>query len=184
LLEDPTNSDDIIDSRDIETRIDELDGEQESLIEAFEDADTDLTLASHGDGDETGELTDSLNKAAAALASFWGFDSDPVDSTPDAIRESIAAFRDKADGFLGDDQLHALKAFRDEMEPYCDDWQHGVTLIRDSYFKEYAQELAEDIGAINSDASWPNDCIDWDKAARELRMDTSGDFDGVTYWGR
>jgi hypothetical protein len=58
-------------------------------------------------------------------------------------------------------------------------------MIRDSYFKEYAQEFAEDIGAINKNASWPNTCIDWDQAARELQMDyTSVNFDGVTYWIR
>lgn len=64
------------------------------------------------------------------------------------------------------------------------DW-YPVTLIRESYFKDYAQELAEDIGAIPADAGWPARCIDWDQAARELRMDyTSVEFDGVTYWTR
>lgn len=69
-------------------------------------------------------------------------------------------------------------------EQWLGDW-YPVTLIRDSYFKTYAQELAEDIGAINSDASWPVYCIDWDRAARELQMDYSTvEFDGVTYWYR
>lgn len=65
------------------------------------------------------------------------------------------------------------------------DWEYGVTLIRESYFRTYAEELAEDIGAINREASWPNNCIDWERAARELRMDyTHVDFDGVTYLAR
>lgn len=69
-------------------------------------------------------------------------------------------------------------------EQWRGDW-YPVTMIRDTYFKDYAYELADDIGAINSDAGWPNNCIDWDKAARELRMDyTSVEFDGVTYWVR
>lgn len=64
------------------------------------------------------------------------------------------------------------------------DW-YPVTLIRDSYFKDYAMELAEDIGAINPDAAWPANCIDWDRAARELQMDyTSVDYSGITYWYR
>lgn len=68
---------------------------------------------------------------------------------------------------------------------YAEDWLYGAQLIRDSYFTEYAQELADDIGAINSDAGWPNSCIDWDQAARELKQDyTSIAFDGVTYWVR
>ena len=69
-------------------------------------------------------------------------------------------------------------------EQWEGDW-YPVTLIRDSYFKTYAMDLAEDIGAINFDATWPNNCIDWDKAARELRMDyTAVTFDGVDYWTR
>jgi antirestriction protein len=37
---------------------------------------------------------------------------------------------------------------------------------------EYAQDLAESIGAVDDSATcWPNDCIDWERAARELFMD-------------
>lgn len=62
---------------------------------------------------------------------------------------------------------------------------YPLTLIRDSYFKDYAQELAEDIGAVPANAKWPNNCIDWDQAARELQMDYSAtDIGGVTYWYR
>lgn len=69
-------------------------------------------------------------------------------------------------------------------EQWRGDW-YPVTLVRDSYFKDYAQELADDIGAIPAGASWPCTCIDWDQAARELRMDYSSvEFDGVTYWTR
>jgi antirestriction protein len=69
-------------------------------------------------------------------------------------------------------------------EQWRGDW-YSVTLIRDSYFETYAQELADDIGAINSDARWPNNCIDWERAARELQMDyTSVDFFGIDYWTR
>ena len=69
-------------------------------------------------------------------------------------------------------------------EQWRGDW-YPVTLIRDSYFKDYAQELAEDIGAIKDDAQWPATCIDWDEAARQLQQDyTTVEFDGVTYWTR
>jgi len=62
---------------------------------------------------------------------------------------------------------------------------YPVTLIRDSYFQTYAQELAEDIGAVKDDAQWPYTCIDWEHAARELQYDYSSvDIDGVTYWTR
>ena len=82
-------------------------------------------------------------------------------------------------------ELASLKALQDDAEGYCADWKYGESLIRDSYFKEYAEQLADDIGAVNSEATWPNNCIDWDRAARELQYDyTAVDFDGVTYWTR
>lgn len=82
-------------------------------------------------------------------------------------------------------ELTVLKALAEEAAQYAPNWQYGEALIRDSYFKEYAQQLAEDIGAINADATWPNNCIDWDRAVRELQMDYSSvDFDGVDYWIR
>lgn len=65
------------------------------------------------------------------------------------------------------------------------DWFDGVTLVRDSYFKTYAMDFADEIGALPSDLSWPASCIDWDKAASDLQMDyTAIEFDGVTYWAR
>jgi hypothetical protein len=83
------------------------------------------------------------------------------------------------------EELAMLLALQDEAAGYAPDWEYGATLIRDSYFKEYAQELADDIGAIPNDAAWPLTCIDWDQAARELQQDyTSVEFDGVTYWVR
>lgn len=69
-------------------------------------------------------------------------------------------------------------------EQWEGDW-YPIMLIRESYFTEYAQELAEDIGAIPSDAQWPCTCIDWEQAARELQMDYSSvEFGGVTYYCR
>lgn len=83
------------------------------------------------------------------------------------------------------DELAALKALASKASDYAADWNYGEALIRDSYFKDYAMELAEDLGAINHNAHWPNCCIDWDKAARELQYDYSAvEFDGVTYWIR
>ena len=87
-------------------------------------------------------------------------------------------------------ELKTLTAFLEDLkgnggdEQWEGDW-YPVTLIRDSHFRDYAEELAEDIGAINSDATWPNNCIDWDRAARELQVDySSAEFEGVTYWYR
>jgi len=132
-----SNSDDLIDSRDVIARIEELESELEALQEAV-DEDPDDTEAKQ-------ELDD------------WG----------DA------------------DELRILQALREEAEGYAPDWPYGETLIRDSYFTEYAQQLAEDIGEISRSDHWPNTCIDWEQAANELKNDYSCiDFDGVEYWIR
>jgi hypothetical protein len=103
--------------------------------------------------------------------------------------EELEAIRDDEDGEGLDEQdvaeLAALLELARQGEDYAADWRYGEVLIRDSYFTEYARELAEDIGAIDSNAGWPARCIDWEQAANELRMDYSAvDFDGVTYWVR
>jgi hypothetical protein len=79
------------------------------------------------------------------------------------------------------DELEALKQLREDVS--SSEWQYGLTLIRDSYFEDFAQEEAEQLGLISSDMKWPYYCIDWSEAASELQMDyLSVDFDGVTYW--
>ena len=63
--------------------------------------------------------------------------------------------------------------------------ENEPTMIPEYDFSEYAQELAEDIGAISSDAKWPVYCIDWERAARELKMDdASVRVNGTTYYFR
>jgi len=91
-------------------------------------------------------------------------------------------------GVLNNDEraeLKALEALAEECEGYAEDGQYSVALIRSSYFKKYAQELAADCDAIGRDAVWPQTCIDWDQAARELQLDyTEISYDGVAYWVR
>ena len=59
------------------------------------------------------------------------------------------------------------------------------TMIPADDFVAYAQELAEDIGAIGQDAQWPVYCIDWERAAQELQMDyASVRVNGTTYYFR
>ena len=89
------------------------------------------------------------------------------------------------------EELQHLKALTEEAEGYYvrigypSEWSYGVTLIREDCFEDYARELAEDIGAISKDTSWPATCIDWEQAANELKMDyTEVDFNGVSYYVR
>jgi antirestriction protein len=62
-----------------------------------------------------------------------------------------------------------IEASPDALEHQGD--MYDPTMIADGYFVDYARELAEDIGAINPDASWPLSYIDWEAAADALRVD-------------
>lgn len=37
--------------------------------------------------------------------------------------------------------------------------------------EEFAQNLAEEIGAIDRNATWPNNCIDWERAGNDIMYD-------------
>lgn len=41
--------------------------------------------------------------------------------------------------------------------------------------EDFAEEIADSLGLIDQDAKWPHDCIDWEKAAKELMYDYSED---------
>ncbi len=83
------------------------------------------------------------------------------------------------------EELKTLKALQEEGQSYSPDWPCGSILINDDYFTEYAQQLAEDIGAIDSKADWPLGFIDWETAADALKQDYGCiDFDGTDYWIR
>ena len=82
------------------------------------------------------------------------------------------------------EELAKLTELKEQIDDSVE-WEDGIILIHDQYFADYARELAEDIGAINSDAKWPATCIDWEQAARELQMDfTNVEVDEHTYWYR
>jgi hypothetical protein len=77
------------------------------------------------------------------------------------------------------EELAKLRELASEGEQSSEDWRYGAALIRDSYFEDYARELADEA------EGWPYDYIDWERAADALQMDyTPVEFDGVTYWTR
>jgi hypothetical protein len=78
------------------------------------------------------------------------------------------------------------KAIEDQTGYNFDDLKDNEPImIRDSYFTEYAQELADDIGAIDKNATWPLNCIDWEQASDELLNDYSEvTVNDITYYFR
>lgn len=82
------------------------------------------------------------------------------------------------------DEGEELYYLQDFVEQYgnLSAWKDGLTLVRDSYFGEYAEDLAYELYDIKSD-QWPFTCIDWGEAANELKNDyTCLDFHGEDYW--
>ena len=144
-----SNNDDVIDSRDVIARIEELEGERDFFeidAEILEEPDT------------FGNVESDTDASRAAWA---------IQNEDDAK------------------ELKDLTELAEEAEGYAADWKYGETLIRDSYFEDYARDLADDIGAIKTDACWPNNFIDWEAASEALKQDyTAVEFDGVTYWVR
>lgn len=108
----------------------------------------------------------------------------------EAEAEALAGHAGWGYGHAEREELAELESFVEDLRGNGGDheWDGSwfpVTLIRDSYFRDFAEEFAEDIGAINSDAAWPVRYIDWEAAAEALQMDyTAFDYAGVTYWGR
>lgn len=111
------------------------------------------------------------------------------------IREVIARYEELEPEEYGrdaddDSEFAAIHEFLDEVKGYGGDEQwrgdwYPVSFIRESYFEEYAQELAEDIGAVNKNATWPNNHIDWEAAAKDLLQGYSSvEISGVTYYYR
>lgn len=197
-----SNSDDIIDSRDVISRIEELEASRKpwaagwnmpgympdsepAQFETFDDArdyiSEEMRRAADGISSEGDEEAAELEGAAARWEAIEteGEQGETVGNYHYWIArlDGKDAFEDEAEF----DEYTALNALAYEAEG-CADWQHGETLIRESYFKTYAQELADDIGAIPRDVAWPMTCIDWEQAARELKYDyTTVTFDGVDY---
>lgn len=93
--------------------------------------------------------------------------------------ESVAAWEDANPEAA--EELNTLQDLCDEGESFAD-WKYGATLILDSYFIEYAQDLADSIGCKVSN-EWPGRHIDWEAAAEELKRDYSEViYAGYTYY--
>ena len=171
-----TNTADIIDSRDVIARVDDL---TDDLIALVDDV-------------NTAEDAEDRSAAFDALAEWLGADPDEMREVyPEDAKVSedpatlLERWHGSATATEEADELRALLALAGECEGYGD-WHHGEVLIRDSYFTEYAEYMASDIADYDPrNCRWPFTCIDWDKAADDLKDDyREVDFDGVAYWIR
>lgn len=100
---------------------------------------------------------------------------------PEEEREAAESAIDAARLDFGDDGEEELAALRDLENEIGREWRHGVTLIPESKFTGYCQELLQDIGDLPKDLPGYL-VIDWDATADNIRADYSTvEWDGDTY---
>jgi hypothetical protein len=153
-----TNQDDIIDSREIIDRIEELGDE---LLACFnEQQETEGFTVS----DESEEIYQA-DSVADGLFQNWLKDC--------RIEEA--------------EEYKALAELANQGQSESSDWTYGETLIRRSHFVDYISELIHDCYEMPKELTsgdWPfrHITIDYEAAANEAEQDYSSvDFDGVEY---
>lgn len=169
-----------LDTRDLYKRQQEL----EDLKQTVETAAEELAEAEQGLTEKKGVLAaleetpeDEITDAALEIA------SEEVADAESAVSDAQTNLDDAKIQFGEDEQTELAEL--DELESEVGmEWRHGEQLIPEDDFEEYARDLADELGYMDNKAasSWPFTCIDWEKAAEELKQDYSqADYQGTTY---
>ncbi len=157
-----SNTDNIIDSRDVLARFNELDELRQQALDAASEARAALNDVPKGE-----EIPEGVTDAVDAL---W---------TPDAGEPEYGEV-DEWDEDAHNEHLSLKGLLEDISDP-----EDGTALINDAYFQEYAEQEAEQLGLIAKDARWPANHIDWEAAADELKGDYSIiEWEGTTFYCR
>ena len=168
MVDEITNNQDYISMSDVHKRIDELESELECLTDAVTEAEEAYKEAQEArvgytDADDLAELQSAVDEAKEAL---------------EEAKKDLIAWEGDEDTERCDEaiELEQLKELADE----CDS---DATLIRETAFEDYARQLAEDLGFIANDQTWPATCTDWDEATNVLKQDyTCVEFGDITYY--
>ncbi len=164
MVREITNTQDVIDSRDVIARIEELEDERQSLVDEIEEAEEALGAIDCDNEEEAyAGAEETLEDAKEALKDW------------DASDEAA--------------ELKTLKTLAEDGEDSTD-WSYGETLIHEDYFTKYIEELIDDCYEMpkemkSGDWPWRHVVIDYEAAAEEAKQDYfTVDFDGATYWIR
>ena len=101
------------------------------------------------------------------------------------VENNIAGLDEDDDCY--DDELSSLECERDnlqdeltgleeeaedifELRDDCNFYARGETLISSDIWEDHVREMTEDMDGIDT-GNWPYNCIDWERAAEELRVD-------------
>jgi DNA repair exonuclease SbcCD ATPase subunit len=129
------------------------------------------------DSRELAELLTEMATDRAALVD--AVDEADTEDDKEAAQENLDAWDDEHG-----EEYKALEEFCNEAEQYCSDWHHGVQLILDEHWTEYAEQLTDDLGAIPRNMP-TYVVIDWEATADNLKADyTAVEWGAYTYWVR
>jgi len=141
----------------------------------------DIGEADFSNADDTIDSRDIIERIETLKGAFEAAGLDWEKLIPDAADYDAQGLEEDADAFTYAAELKTLTALESEGESYAGDWPHGATLIRESYFVTYAEELVKDIGDMPHETPGYI-AIDWDQTAENIKVDyTEIDFDGVAY---
>jgi chromosome segregation ATPase len=197
-----SNTDDIINTRDVQARIDDLQSTLDMLTDAVREAleeERDLAetfKALHKDSEtkkkdladarlELHEAAKQVYSAVEELAEWlYGSPSEEERQTAREYAEDKCDFDSLDDSWELQDEaeeLRLLLALKEEAGQYTSEWDFGGTLISRDYFEEYVRELVQDIGDLPKNI--PNYlAIDWEETAKNIEADYSEiDFAGNPY---
>lgn len=169
-------SENIIDSRDIIERFEELKDEKESL-------ESDVSEVEEAIYEIMSELENSDTPDSNEA---WNAEVDATEEKLNALRQDLENAKIALSTWLDENQeeFNALESIVDECSGYGD-FEHGETLISEEYFPQYAEDFASDMGAIDRNANWPLNHIDWNAAADDLKTDyTATEIEGTTFYFR
>lgn len=165
MRNEPTPTDDIIDSRDLLTLLNEKETDAEIMFDEWLD-----------------ELVDAERESRLER------DQPFTEEDEKKFREEQTPFDEwvKCSGDSDIEDYRELKAFCEEVDCMSgESLRDGITLIADSYFETYAEELADSICDMKDSSRWPFNHIDWYAASEDLKSDYSClEWDGHEFWMR
>ncbi|AXQ69055.1 hypothetical protein HOU02_gp154 [Caulobacter phage CcrBL9] len=160
-----------------------LNGERYASAVAFEDV-GEADFSNRDDTIDTRQIVERVEVLRSALETA-GVETGDLAALEALDEEEAVTDQDQRETFneIREEYL-ILARMVEEGANYGEDWTFGATLVRESYFTEFAQEECESLGYIAKDfPSWIS--IDWEKTANTMKSDyTEIDFDGVSYYVR
>jgi antirestriction protein len=144
-------------------------------LDNFSDADElrDYITNHFAEADKKRPLLCGTPREEIMITDFEGFPRALYSETMDF--DKLFEFYDRAESCHYDNEV--IEAFADLGNYDINDVDTFFDTLEESYQgkhesdEAFAQEIAEELGFIDNNVSWPYTCIDWEYAARELMYD-------------